>query len=364
MSPRARRRRSFRHIFRVVVSFSFIVATSPTTHAEAPEPAPAQRGSAVHQSEIIARANSSTVKIKAQRQNGSRRVTSNGAGVIISATGYILTAHHVINGFSQIRISTVHGDHLPAEVVMVEEDFDLALLKVETDKPLEVAVLATASQVKEGRPAVVIGNPLGMGQSIIKGILGTARPVSWDGHRAPLHAVEASIVKGNSGGGTFDLETGELLGINVAKSSLARNTGYMVPVDRLIAILNRKVAIVELADSQEIFNSLGVRLRPVSLLEGKFTRGMLVTQVKPGSKAASAGWEVGDVLVGMDKYKMVDQDAVLYVLRDTNRDATSVNFLVARGDVIDGGQLSFDSQTAMAASASTSRESRVVAATP
>jgi S1-C subfamily serine protease len=127
----------------------------------------------------------------------------------------------------------------------------------------------------------------------------------------------------------------------------------MVPVDRLIAILNRKIAIVELADSQEIYDSLGVRLRPVSLLEGKFDRGMLITEVRPGSRAELAGWEVGDVLVGMDKYKMVDQDAVLYVLRDTARDASEVNFLVARGDVIDGGRVNLDSQAAMAASSST-----------
>jgi serine protease Do len=245
---------------------------------------------------------------------------------------------------------------------MVEDGFDLALLKVNPEVPLEVAVFATASRVREGQRTLVIGNPLGMGQSIMKGILGTSRPVSWDGHRAPLHAVQAAIVKGNSGGGTFDLQTGELLGINVAKSSASQNTGYMVPVDRLVAILNRKIAIVELADSQEIYNSLGVRLRPVSLLEGKFSRGMLVTEVRPGSRAAAAGWEVGDVLVGMDKYKMVDQDAVLYVLRDTARDASQVNFLVARGDVIDGGRLHLEGQTAMAASASTSGATRDLAA--
>ncbi|MFO0948757.1 MAG: hypothetical protein U1D30_23015 [Planctomycetota bacterium] len=76
-----------------------------------------------------------------------------------------------------------------------------------------------------------------------------------------------------------------------------------------------------------------------------------MAQVRPGSVADRAGWEVGDVLVGMDKYKMVDQDAVLYVLRDTHRDAAAVKFLVARGDQIDTGHVNFDLQPALAASA-------------
>lgn len=365
MTARARRRRMIRRLFRVVVSLTFFVSTSPRLHADT---APAQtvaRPRTVGQAEIVARANASTVKIKAQRHQGARRVTSNGAGVVISQNGYILTALHVVAGFDDIRVTTVHGEHLAASVTLTEEAFDLALLKVETSQPLEVAVFAAAKRVREGTPAVVIGNPLGMGQSIVKGLLGTARAVSWDGHRAPLHAVEAAIVKGNSGGGTFDLDTGELLGINVAKSAAQKNTGYMVPVDRLIAILNRKIAIVELADSEEIYNNLGARLRPVSLLEGKFKRGMLITQVRPGSSAEAAGWEVGDVLVGMDKYKMVDQDAVLYVLRDGRRDASAVNFLVARGDAVDGGSIQLDQQPAMAASAKSSyRETGVMAATP
>lgn len=362
MSPRARRRRMFRRCFHTLVSFCFMLATGPLAHADAVPVHSTSTSGVVAPAEVVARANAATVKIKAHRIHGSRRVSSNGAGVVISASGYILTAHHVVSGFDDIRVTTIHGDHLTAETVMVEDNFDLALLKVHTTVPLEVAVFGTSSRIKEGQAAVVIGNPLGMGQSIVRGTLGTSRPVSWDGHRAPLHAVEASIVKGNSGGGTFDLTTGELLGINVAKSSASRNTGYMVPVDRLVAILNRKIAIVELADSQEIYDSLGVRLRPVSLLEGKFTRGMLITDVRPGSRAESAGWEVGDVLVGMDKYKMVDQDAVLYVLRDTAREASQVNFLVARGDVIDGGRLNLDSQAATVASSSTSGIDRPMAA--
>lgn len=354
MSARARRRKFTRRVFRVFISFAFLLSTGPM-RAQAADFSTSSGGTTVSidRNENLRRANAATVVIKAQRQVGGKRTTSNGAGVIISAEGYILTANHVVEGYQTIRVLTVHGDMpLLARVILTEPAYDIALLKVESPHPLEVATLAAAQSVMEGREAVVIGNPLGMGQTVRAGSIGDVKTVSWDGHRAALRTVHATILKGNSGGGTFDMVTGELLGINVAKSSYTENTGYMVPVDRLVAILNRKLPIVELADSQEIFSDLGVRLRRVSLLGGKYRRGMLVTAVRPGSIADLAGWERGDVLVGLDKYQMVDQDAVLFVLRDEKRAKEEIPFILARGDATEKGTIDLRSSQAFAASTS------------
>lgn len=323
-----------------------------------------QPSTSIDRTDNLQRANASTVVIKAYRRAGGKRFTSNGAGVIISANGYILTANHVVDGYESIRILTVDGDApMLARIVLTEPAYDVALLKVEPTKPLEAASLAAAQSIVEGRQALVIGNPLGMGQTVRAGTIGEVKTVSWDGHRAPLRTVNATILKGNSGGGTFDLVTGELLGINVAKSSMSKDTGYMVTVDRLVAILNRKLPIVELADSQEIFNELGVRLRRVSLLGGKYSRGMLVTAVRAGSIADLAGWERGDVLVGLDRYQMVDQEAVLYVLRDSDRDADQVQYLLARGDSTEKGTIDLSASNALAASSSSDVKSTTVFAT-
>lgn len=362
MSARARRRRLIRRAFRVFVCVALLLGTSPAP-ASAPErTTTSSTSTTVDRADNLQRANASTVVIKAYRRAGGKRFTSNGAGVVISSDGYILTALHVVDGYESIRVLTVDGDMpMLARVILTEPSYDIALLKVEPRAPLEAATFAASQSIVEGRDALVIGNPLGMGQTVRTGTIGDVRTVSWDGHRAPLRTVNATILKGNSGGGTFDLVTGELLGINVAKSSMSKGIGYMVTVDRLVAILNRKLPIVELADSQEIFNELGVRLRQVRLLGGKYSRGMLVTAVRSGSVADLAGWERGDVLVGLDRYQMIDQEAVLYVLRNDELPTNNVQYLLARGDATEKGTISLNASRATAASSSDAAQSSLFA---
>lgn len=367
MSPRTRRRRmirsALRSSFRVVVSFAFFVATSPNGATIAEGAVSGGKVGKVDRAEIVKRADASTVKIKARGKAGKPREISNGAGVVISVDGYIITALHVIEGYPDIKITTVGGDIFPAKAIFVEATYDIAMIKADvgTEATLEVAPIADMQSVQSGKKVAIIGNPLGMGQSIVDGVLGGTAPVSWDGHKQTLQTVQGTVLKGNSGGGTFDLETGELLGINVAKSAMQKDLGYMVPVDRLMAIIDRKLPIVELADSHEIYNQLGVKMRPVKLIDGDYANGMLITSVKPGSAAAKAGWSVGDVLVGMGKYKMVSQDAVLYVLRDQANQGDQVNFLMARGDTVDTGNMSFDA-TAQAQAASVATQAELVGA--
>lgn len=347
MSPRARRRRLIRKTFRVFCCAAVLVATSPQSIGYA---GPTDNKARIDSEEIVAKIFASTVKIKAEKRVGRSKTVSDGAGVIISANGYILTATHVIEDLDTIKVTTADGDVMPAKLIFVDRQYDIALIKVNPSSPLEVAAFAQQNNLTSGKEVAVVGNPLAMGQKIVKGLLGDVKNVNWSGTRATLHSISARIVEGNSGGGTFDLATGMFLGINVAKSSVRENEGFMVPVDRLVAILKRKT-INELVDAQEVEDTLGIRLRPVSLLDNKdFAKGMLVTSVKPGSVAEANGWEVGDVLVGFGSYKTADLDSVLYVLHDTKRDTADVKCLLARGDSIDKVSLKIPSATALAAS--------------
>lgn len=299
--------------------------------------------------ENLRRANFATVTVSCSRKEGSRRIRSSGAGVVVSGSGYLLTASHLVEGYDRIEVQTVYRpDTLEAEVAYFEPEYDLALLKVAAPEPLEAATLASAQSVVEGRPAFVIGNPFGEGQTVRSGEVGDAQIVNWEGHRAQMRAVHAVVLNGNSGGGTFDLETGELLGINVAKSR-SNCTGYMVSVDRLREILNEKLAIEELIDSELIHAELGVRLRRVNLLEGRFRRGMLVTAVTPGSIAHRAGWKRGDILIGLDRYQMINRDAVLYVLLDASRNHSEVRVLKFRDGEEDWGRIELPSYASIAA---------------
>lgn len=352
MTLRARRRRLVRRVFRLVVASAFLLATSPRGASIAEG---AVTSSRVDRADVVQQANASTVKIRATKVAGGKRKISNGAGVIISKDGYIVTAKHVIDGFeNNIRVTTTDGDVLDAVAVDEEAAYDIAVIKVDpAGKSLAVAVFADPGAQMKGRGVKIIGNPLGMGQKIKDGVLAGTTTVNWAGHRANLQVISGQVERGNSGGGTFDAFTGELLGINVAKSELQKDTGFMVPVDRLVAIVNRKLPIAEVVDSQEIYNQIGVRLRKVKLIDGDFRDGLLVTSVRPGSAADNSGWVVGDVLVGMEKYKTADQDAVLYVLQDSQRTGDAVNFLLARGDVVEKGSMSLGSSSlAQAASQS------------
>jgi S1-C subfamily serine protease len=194
---------------------------------------------------------------------------------------------------------------------------------------------------RAGTSAVVVGNPFGQGQTSVEAIVGGFQNVRWDGRLARLQAMQAPIAQGHSGGGAFDQSTGELLGVTVAKSTVKSNTGYMVPVSDILAILERKrLPIHELEDSLEIYAELGVRLRAVRLIDGPHRYGMLITMVRPGSAAAHAGWEVGDVLVGLDKYQMVDLSAVLFVAHSPERKGSEIEYVIARGDSTARGAIS------------------------
>lgn len=311
-------------------------------------PAASDTDCPVDRAENLRRANAATVSVCAQKRRGYRRVTSRGSGVVISAEGYVLTARHIVQDFDEIEVQTIyHDEPLTAEFVCSDSQFDIALLKVQSDQPMEVATLAAAQSLVEGRKAFVIGNPLGAGQSVRGGAIGDDCIVRWEGHRARMRVVHAIVVNGNSGGGTFDLSTGELLGINVAKSPDCE-VGYMVPVDVLLEIVNRRMLIDEIVDSELIYSEVGVRLRRVNLRYGKYRRGMLVTAVEPGSAADEAGWKRGDVLIGLDGYQMINQDAVLYVLQDPRRRGPEVNYMIVRGDDMTKGVIGLPDATTIA----------------
>lgn len=317
--------------------FTFLLFVISTIHADS-----SITVGKVHGIDVLRRANRSTVEILAWARNPQFVEHSRGAGVVLSASGYIVTANHVVRGYPEIEVRTPHGPAMKAELVATEEELDIAILKVRVTTVLEPASVASSERIQSGRKAIVIGNPGGMGQSVISGRLGGTRVVSWDGNKAPLRSIEADVVPGNSGGGAFDVETGELLGITVAKSSTQENIGYVVPADQVAEIAASYVSIGELSDSREVVKSLGATLRPVTLVSGDFTNGLLVTHVKSGSAAATAGWREGDVIVGLSKYHVKSASDIVYILHETDSSLEGLSFLAARDHATRAGTVAID----------------------
>ena len=144
-----------------------------------------------------------------------RRVSSLGSGFIIDPAGYIVTNNHVIEEADEITVILQDDTNLKATIVGRDKKTDLALLKVETDKPLTAVEWGDSNKSRVGDWVVAIGNPFGLGGTVTAGIISArARDIN-SGPYDDYLQTDASINRGNSGGPMFNLE-GEVIGVNTA----------------------------------------------------------------------------------------------------------------------------------------------------
>ena len=163
-----------------------------------------------------------------------------GSGVVVAPEGYIVTNNHVIEGATSILVRLRGGEEYKASLVGRDEESDLAVIKIESDKALTVAVLGNSADLVVGEEVVAIGNPLGeLGGTVTDGIISAlAREVKIDGEDMTLLQTNAAINPGNSGGGLFN-RRGELIGVVNAKSSGEgiEGLGFAIPIDYAARII-------------------------------------------------------------------------------------------------------------------------------
>ncbi len=229
-----------------------------------------------------------------------------GTGFIIDAKGVIVTNYHVVGKADSITITMADGTKLPAKMVGGDEKTDLAVLKVESDKPLPFVSFGDASKVRVGQPVMAVGNPFGLGGTVTTGIV-SAR--GRDIHSGPFDdyiQTDAAINRGNSGGPLFDMN-GNVIGINTAIYS---PTGGSIGLGFAIPSSLAQPVVAELKDSGRVERGLlGVQIQPVSKaiaesLSLKDEKGALVAMVQPDSAALAAGVQSGDVIMSVDGKKI------------------------------------------------------------
>ena len=195
-------------------------------------------GSALSIQEIIAVAGDAVVEINIERPSSTRfgqRIVQQGAGsgVIMSTDGFIMTNHHVIAGSNRITVTLRNGNTFNARLVGYDRATDVAVIKIDTTG-LTPAIFGNSENVAEGDLAVVIGNPLGqLGGTATVGIISALdRQITIENQSMTLLQTDASINRGNSGGGIFN-QYGELVGLVVAKSHGlgVEGLGFAIPVD-------------------------------------------------------------------------------------------------------------------------------------
>ncbi len=220
-----------------------------------------------------------------------------GSGMIIDSTGLILTNSHVVFERQVITVTLDDGTTLPARLVGADPIFDVALVKISATKPgkLPVAQLGNSDRLRIGAEVYAIGNPLGLDQTLTRGIVSATNrllPDATGSLNEPLIQTDAAINPGNSGGPLVD-RCGEVVGITTAILSEGQNIGFAVPI-RLV-----QEVIPELISHGHIVRPwLGIHGQFVPptvriVLRVDLAVGFLVETVEPGSPADQAGLRGG-----------------------------------------------------------------------
>jgi len=265
-----------------------------------PQPAFAQQACTESLASLYERVSPSVVSIQVTKINKAkpqrRFETVVGSGVVIERDGYVLTNAHVVDGAASLSITLDSGTRTPARVLGMDTVTDLALLRIETPSPLPAARLGDSSALHVGDEVVAIGNPMGLEQTMTRGIVSGLNRILPGLAEQPMIQTDAPINPGNSGGPLVD-RCGSVVGINTFISEEANSIGFALPINAGKAILR------DLRETGRVIRPwLGLQGREIdsqvtSILRLPLSPGYLIEVVYDGSPAERAGVRGGSLSV-------------------------------------------------------------------
>ena len=376
--------------------------------------------------------------------SSKNNVNGMGTGIIIDPRGYIITNNHVVEDVTSLRIRLSDGTSFTAQVLARDPEHDLALIKVDSKKPLPVIQLGTASDLMVGETVIAIGNAFGYEHTVTVGVVSaTKRDVSLNKEISykSLIQTDASINPGNSGGPLVNIH-GELVGVNVAIRAGAQGIGFAIPVDTMVKVSGelmgnkrgnikhglglrnevrpeasegiRRTAIVDAIDGdspgaraglnkgdeilavgdlpictsldleralvernpgekvvlrfkrdgaeqlkeltleagkpvvsvhEQVWRRVGLKVQGVnsdlvSKANPQLHGGLLILDIRPESVAARAGFQKGDILVGLHQWEMISLDNIAFVLNHPELPALQpIKFFIVRSGQVHRGFL-------------------------
>ena len=251
-----------------------------------------------------------------QLPDEAQRASSLGSGVIVSASGFVLTNHHVVEAADEIEVALADGKKLLAKVVGNDPETDLAVLRVSAEN-LPSITFGSSDALKVGDVVLAIGNPFGVGQTVTGGIVSAlGRTGLGINTFENFIQTDAAINPGNSGGALVDAG-GNLVGINTAifsRSGGSMGIGFAIPVSTAKMVLEQIVKTGGVTrgwigvEVQEITPTLAESFK----LGGQ--RGALIAGVLRGGPADKAGVKPGDVLVEVQGKPVADPTAMLNLI--------------------------------------------------
>ncbi|MFO1352563.1 MAG: Do family serine endopeptidase [Gammaproteobacteria bacterium] len=247
------------------------------------------------------------------KQPRERRAESLGSGVVIDAArGYIVTNHHVVDHADAITVTLNDGRQFKAKTIGVDPEADVAVIQIPAER-LTALTLGDSDGLQVGDYVVAIGNPFGLGQTVTAGIVSALgrSGLGIEGYENFIQT-DASINPGNSGGPLVNLR-GELIGINTAiLAPSGGNIGisFAIPVNMVQGLVGQLLRYGQVRRGQIGISvqNLDAKLAQAFGLDNR--EGAVITQIAPGSAAASAGLRVGDLVTAVNGKTVRDADSL------------------------------------------------------
>ena len=264
-----------------------------------------------------------------QSQNTPRRLNlAYGSGFIISAQGQVVTNYHVIERAAKITVRLSNDkDKFEATVIGVDPETDIAVLKINADQPLDFVNFGDSNAVRLGEPVVVIGNPLGVGLSVSKGVI-SAKYRDLGGPYDNFFQTDASINLGNSGGPLFNAE-GEVIGVNTAIKTTGFSSGSIgIGFSISSEVVSRVVdQIIDEGKVSRGYLGIAIGNPPNEEFEGT----VRVENVYRDGPAFKGGLLPGDVIVSLEGYVATSVRDFIQTVSN-NPPGKKITLEVLRGD--------------------------------
>ncbi|MGC2183395.1 MAG: Do family serine endopeptidase [Terriglobales bacterium] len=237
---------------------------------------------------------------------GAIRERSLGSGVIVDPKGYIVTNRHVVEKADRIRVRLQDdppGVLHEAKVIGSDQETDLAVIKIDSDKALPVAKLGNSDSMQVGDWVLAVGSPFGLQETVTAGIVSAkGRNIVPQRQFQSFIQTDAAINPGNSGGPLVNM-TGEVIGINTAiltDTNAYAGVGFALPSNTVAQVYNQLVG----PDHRVSRGSIGIMFNAldnpaIARVYGTGS-GVTISDVTPGSPAEQAGLKVGDTIVAVD----------------------------------------------------------------
>ena len=267
---------------------------------------------AMSDAEVYAAGVNSVVSINVTGTSGTNffgqavQTASAGSGFILTKDGYIVTNYHVVKDGETVKVTLYNGDEYEAKYVGGDEDYDIAVIKVEA-ADLQPVTLGDSGSLNVGDHVLAIGNPLGeLTFSMSGGMVSCVnRAINVDGTPFNMIQTDASINPGNSGGPLFN-QYGEVVGIVSAKYSSTGNEsveglGFAIPINDVFAMIQDIMTNGYVTNKPYLGVTAGTMTEQMAAqYRYDITSGVFIYSVEEDSAADQAGLKMGDVITKVD----------------------------------------------------------------